>query len=114
MKRDAHAQAAEQIERALADSGNQVGVLDTAGQIYLAKGEVKKAVDLLRRATGDSADTPEFKTMRLHLAQALAADGKTDEAIKILRAILVKKAGFAERADAKALYRELSREQPPQ
>lgn len=67
-------------------------------------GKASEAVEILRLATIDRNAPP---TYGLHLAQALAAAGKKDEAGERLRALLDKNNAFEGAEQARALLSEL-------
>ncbi len=79
---------------------------DTLGWIMVREGAAKAAVPLLQRA---SEQRPDDASIRYHLAAALKADGQTDEAATLLRALVAKPAAFEDRAAAQALLDEMPR-----
>ncbi|MCP5368076.1 MAG: PEP-CTERM system TPR-repeat protein PrsT [Hyphomicrobiales bacterium] len=102
--------AQSQIETALETAGEQPEVLDTAGLVYLAKGESRQAVRVLRKATGLQSGRREGQrnlSIDFHLAKALAEDGLKEEARSVLRKLLAAKDPFPERTEAEALKAKL-------
>ena len=81
-----------------------VDFLDTLGGILLRSGNPAEAVDPLDKAWQKAADRP---AIGFHLSQALAATGKKDEALALLRRLLAAKDPFAERAQAQDLLRQI-------
>lgn len=80
--------------------------LDTLGTILLHRGEAGEAVGPLEQAWNIANGTPPIG---LHLSQALAASGKSAEALTVLRQVLSGESGFAERAQAEQLLHQLGR-----
>jgi len=81
-----------------------VDFLDTLGGALLHSGNAAEAVDPLDKAWEKSPDRLEIG---YHLSQALAAAGKKDEALALLRRLLAGKDPFAERAQAQDLLRQI-------
>jgi putative PEP-CTERM system TPR-repeat lipoprotein len=103
--RDGNAQAAlPHAERALELAPNAPAVKDTAGLVHLKLGNTGRAVTLLSEAANGLPDNAE---VQYHYAQALAAEGKSDEALDVLRGALSKGADFPERSEAEALLKRL-------
>ena len=73
------AEAKQLIDKAIAEQGPHPSLLDTLGLALLAGGSTGDAVDVLREASLDRS--PE---KQLHLACALVADRKLDEAREVL------------------------------
>jgi putative PEP-CTERM system TPR-repeat lipoprotein len=94
----AHARAA------VALAPESVDFLDTLGGILLRSGKPAEAVDPLDKAWQKGPDRP---AIGFHLSQALAATGKKDEALALLRLLLAAKDPFAERAQAQDLLRQI-------
>jgi protein O-mannosyl-transferase len=78
--------ATEQIfyERTLAAGGPTARVLGNLAQVYSTKGEYAKAESLFRQVLKMS---PEYPIARNNLAEALARQGKKDQAEQILAAV---------------------------
>jgi tetratricopeptide (TPR) repeat protein len=72
-------EAKQLIDKAIAEQGPHPSLLDTLGLVLLAGGSPGDAVDVLREASLDRS--PE---KQLHLACALIADRKLDEAREVL------------------------------
>jgi putative PEP-CTERM system TPR-repeat lipoprotein len=96
--------AQQQIDTARRLAGTQPDVLDTAGQIALAKGDKPHAVELLKLAT--AAGTASMGT-KIHLAQALVATGNTAEARGILKSALTNARPSPETDEARALLEKI-------
>lgn len=97
---DGEAKAAvPHIEKALELAPESPQVLDTAGVIFLAAGDVQRAVNLLTAAAEKSADA----SIGYHLAQALIEQGNVDEGRAMLERVLAEHAAFPERKEAEAL-----------
>ena len=94
----AHARAAVALAPESVDS------LDTLGGVLLRSGNPAEAVDPLEKAWQKGPDRP---VIGFHLSQALAATGKKDEALALLRRLLAGKDPFAERAQAQDLLRQI-------
>ena len=92
------------VERALKGSFRAPGVLDTAGVIYLEKGDTARAVAAFREAADKD---PENASIGYNLARALARAGDTPGAVTTLKAILENPAPFPERLDAEGLLQSL-------
>jgi len=73
---------------------------DTLGWIMTKQGAAAEALPLLQNA---SLQRPNDKTVKFHLATALNAAGKRDEAAQALEPILNDNAEFDDRSAAKAL-----------
>jgi len=94
----AHARAATAL------APESVDFLDTLGGILLRSGSPAEAVDPLDKAWQTKPDRLDIE---FHLSQALAATGKKDEALVLLRQLLAAKDPFAERAQAQDLLRQI-------
>ncbi len=79
-------------------------MIDTFGLVQLSAGNAESATRALRRAAGESPDSPQIQA---HLAQALSRQGESAEARDILERILSDHEDFPGRAEAKNLLREL-------
>jgi putative PEP-CTERM system TPR-repeat lipoprotein len=91
-------------ERAVELAPDSPAVADTAGIVHLKLGNIGRAVTLLRKA---AARLPDNAEVQYHYAQALAAQGSSEEARDVLRSALSKGGAFSERADAEALLKKL-------
>ena len=91
-------------ERAVELAPDSPAVADTAGIVHLKLGNIGRAVTLLRKA---AAGLPDNAEVQYHYAQALAAQGSSEEARDVLRSTLSKGGAFSERADAEALLKKL-------
>ena len=94
----AHARAA------VALAPESVDFLDTLGGVLLRSGNSVDAVDPLDKAWQKD---PDRLNIGFHLSQALAAAGRKDEALALLRRLLAGKDPFAERAQAQDLLRQV-------
>lgn len=79
-------------------------VLDTFGMVLLENGETERAVRQLREAVSLA---PNVGMLRFHLAQALVAAGRRDDARAELDRALAGNPRFAEVEEARALMEEL-------
>ncbi len=77
---------------------------DTLGVILLNLGDETRGMELLRQAFNEQPDAPE---VGYHLAMAMAAGERRDEARELLREVLGSGAAFSERREAEALLRRL-------
>lgn len=91
--------------RAASLAPHSPGVLDTLAMIELDRGDARRAIELLTHAAElASAQKP----IRYHLALALDKAGKSQEAIRQLKAVLADHRAFPERKEASALLEKLS------
>ncbi len=90
--------------RAYARAPDDALVLDTYGWILVQKGEATRGLSLLREARTRAATDPQI---HYHLAAALAALGRTDEARRELEQLLRADTAFDEVAEARALLQQL-------
>ncbi|MDZ7829203.1 MAG: tetratricopeptide repeat protein [Halofilum sp. (in: g-proteobacteria)] len=91
-------------ERAVELQPASAAVRDTLGMVLLARGEPEAAVESFRAGLARASDSPDLNH---HLARALVAAGRQDEAREPLRRALESGASFAGRAEAEALLEEL-------
>lgn len=77
---------------------------DTLGWIMTKQGEATAALPLLQAA---SQQRPEDRSVKFHLATALNATGKRDEAAQALGLILGDTVGFGDRDAAETLLRKI-------
>ncbi|HET9144885.1 MAG TPA: XrtA/PEP-CTERM system TPR-repeat protein PrsT [Sphingomicrobium sp.] len=80
-------------------------ILDTLGVVLMKNGKNDEAVATLQKAAGTQPDAN--LSVRLHLAQALAAAGRKDDARENLRAMLATGKPFKERDEAEKLLKQL-------
>jgi len=80
-------------------------VADTMGWILTTQGDPATALPLLRQA---GAQLVADGTVQYHLGVALKALGRSDDAMAVLRPLLVSRAEFEDRAAAQALLDELT------
>jgi putative PEP-CTERM system TPR-repeat lipoprotein len=92
--------AQQQIDGAHRLAGAQQEVLDTEGQIALARGDAPHAIDLLRLAASTGKTAPGTQ---IHLARALLAAGKATDAQDTLKAAIANARPGPEADEAKAL-----------
>ncbi len=78
---------------------------DTLGWIMVSEGQAAKAVPLLQQA---AAQQPANRTVRLHLATALKAVGRRDDATAILRLLVDDAADYDGKAEARQMLSELA------
>lgn len=79
-------------------------VLDTYGLVLMDRGEVPKAVVVLRDAVNLQ---PGVASLRYHLAVAMARSGDAAGAKTVLRPVIESKAVFPERSEAEAFLMQL-------
>jgi putative PEP-CTERM system TPR-repeat lipoprotein len=91
-------------QRAVAAAPSAPQVLDTYGWVLLSRGDVAAAVTELRKAATGAADAPDIQ---YHFAAALARQGETTEARRVLESILAEQREFSSREQAQALLAEL-------
>jgi len=97
-RRDERALAmAERAHAAAPEAGE---VIDTLGWLLVQRGDIDRALRLLRDAAERSPDVPEI---RYHLAVALVRDGATAEARTLLHGLLESPAEFESKSQARAL-----------
>ncbi len=78
---------------------------DTLGWILATSGEPATGLPLLRQA---ALQLPNDPTVQFHLGAALKAAGQVDEAVTVLRPIVLGKAEFDDRAEATKMFQELT------
>lgn len=103
LRLDRPEEALARAREALAIAPDSADVRDTLGVILLKSGQADAAVDHLEHAWNSAPDQPN---VGFHLAQALVAVDRKDEALLLLRRLLIGEA-FRERAEAQKLLREL-------
>ena len=103
-KRD-QARAKAYAERAIKLSPEAPPVMDTLGLILLDEGDIKRAMELFRSASGKFPENPNY---RYHLAQALHQDGDNAEAVKTLKALFASGQSFSEEKQARAMLESLT------
>jgi len=78
--------------------------MDTLAWIYVRQGKADEALPLLRDASVRASRSP---TVAFHLASALAALDRGDEARRIVTALLTSEEPFQERSEAEKLLASL-------
>ena len=78
---------------------------DTLGWIMVGDGDAAKALPLLQQASGQ---LPKNSSIKYHLAAALKAADKREEAIGLLKALVDDPAEFEEKAAARQLLEQLT------
>jgi len=96
--------ALQLAERAVELAPRQAAIVDTLALVLLDRGQVDRALTLLRQA---NEDAPGDLTIRYHLAMTLARSGDQAGARGLLQGILGSDRPFAGRGDAEALLRSL-------
>ena len=104
LQRGELATAREHAERAATLSQGNPSVLDTLGLVLLAQDRVDRAIVTLRKALDG---LPESGDVKVHLAQALAAGGQSDEARALLAEALAGESALSDRDAAERLLAEL-------
>ncbi|HSN70171.1 MAG TPA: tetratricopeptide repeat protein, partial [Steroidobacteraceae bacterium] len=79
-------------------------ITDTLAWILVEKGDLRRGIDLLRKAADQAPNVPDI---RYHLAAALARDGRAAEARSILAELLESERPFQSRPQAETLLKEL-------
>ncbi len=102
--RTGDAKALDYAKRAYDAEPTEPLTMDTYGWVLVRLGRVDAGLTLLRNA---KLRAPEIPDIRYHLAVALNASGKTQEAMEELRAALAFRRPFEEIADARALLARL-------
>ena len=103
--RQRDAKAVAYAERAHALSPNDAAVLDTLGWVLVQQGQVSAGLRYLREAR---VRRPSSHEIRYHVAVALNATGRPDEARSELEPLTSANADFEGAADARKLWRHLS------
>ncbi|MDB5976220.1 MAG: hypothetical protein JWR07_2980, partial [Nevskia sp.] len=96
--------ALETAELAYKLAGESPAVMDTLGAILTERGDTKRSVPLLQKASGLA---PNDLDVRLHLAQALAKSGDKVNARREVQQILANGKGYARLAAAEELLKQL-------
>lgn len=96
--------ALETAELAYKLAGASPAVMDTLGAILTERGDTKRSVPLLQKA---SSLAPNDLDMRLHLAQALAKSGDKVNARIQIQQVLAKGNAYPRLAEAEELLRQL-------
>ena len=97
--------AVELAERAYGLAPNSAGTIDTLGWVLVNNAEVQRGLTLLREAHARASNDAG---VRYHLAVALQALGRLDDAREQLAAAFADGAPFAEEDEARALLSELA------
>ncbi len=93
-------QALSLINRAAKIAPRSANIIDSLGWIKYQGGDHGEGLTLLTRAHALAGENPEIT---YHLAVAMDAAGKRDDAKKLLEPLVAKDQGFADHADAKKL-----------
>jgi FimV-like protein len=96
--------ALETAEQAYRLAGESAPVMDTLGAILTERGDTKRSVALLQKA---SSLAPNDLDVRLHLAQALAKSGDKVNARKEVQQVVDKGNGYPRLAEAEELLKQL-------
>jgi len=99
-----HAKAQHFAELAVKARPHDPLIMDTLGNVMLARGRASEAVQILLQASAKAPDNPEI---RYHLAEALVAVGDVGRARKELQALLSAQRPFARAEEARGLLRKL-------
>jgi tetratricopeptide (TPR) repeat protein len=99
------ARALEFARRAYESDTGQPAFIDTYGWVLLQQGRANEALTLLRSAKFRAPDVPEI---RYHMAAALAALGRTEEALAEIRSALELAESFEGSDEARKLLARLS------
>jgi putative PEP-CTERM system TPR-repeat lipoprotein len=92
-------------EKAYESAPKQAGIIDTYGWILVQNGQAAKGLELLRNA---QARAPKIAEIRYHIAVALHQLGRDEDALRDLEAVLTAEESFEGRAEAHALWLNLS------
>lgn len=98
------AQALALAQRAHAQAPDNPAIMDTLGWIHLERGDLGRAMPLLRKA---SALAPNSAEIHYHFGMVLAKSGDRRGARRELQKALTAGTSFARRAEAKALLQSL-------
>jgi Flp pilus assembly protein TadD len=101
---DARAQAT--AEAALRAAGDQPDVIDTLAWIVAEKGDLARALGLLKKA---HALSPKARDIRYHMAAVLYRSGDKDQARRELEALAAGDMRFAQADEVRALLAEVRR-----
>ncbi len=91
-------------EQAYQLAAENPAVLDTLGWMLVEKGDTKRGLPMLQKASGLAPDAPEI---RYHFAQALAKSGDKAKARKELEQLLANPKNFAKIEEARVLLKQL-------
>lgn len=100
------ARAQDTAEAALKAAGDQPDVIDTLAWILAGKGELPRALGLLKKA---HALAPKARDIRYHLAAVLYRSGAKDQARQELEALAAGDMRFAQADEVRALLAEMRR-----
>jgi Flp pilus assembly protein TadD len=98
------ARAQDTAEAALKAAGEQPDVMDTLAWIVAGKGDLPRALGLLRKA---HALSPKARDIRYHLAAVLYKSGAKDQARQELEALAAGDMRFAQADEVRALLAEV-------
>ena len=98
------ARAVETAERAYKLAPDNASVGDTLGMLLIAKGDVKRGIEILEKATKAA---PNVADIHFHLAQGWAKSGEKSKARGALERALAINDKFPEHAEALAMLKQL-------
>lgn len=92
-------------ERAVALAPNSAAVIDTLGWILMQRGDLERGLENLQKATALDPGEPEI---RYHFVVALDRNGRADDALRELQALLAQGQPFTGIEEARSLLSRLS------
>jgi putative PEP-CTERM system TPR-repeat lipoprotein len=98
------ARAQQVAEEAYKLASDQPAIMDTLGWILVEKGDTARALPILRKA---SAQAPQARDIRYHMATALYKAGEKEAARKELESLVAGNMRFAQADDTRALLKQL-------
>ncbi|WP_269319907.1 XrtA/PEP-CTERM system TPR-repeat protein PrsT [Nitrosococcus oceani] len=105
LRKDNPEKALEYAEQAMELAPDAPPIMDTLGMLLLEKGEIKRGLRLLRKA---SDRAPKNLDIRYHFALALARNGENTQARQVLGDLLNAKQPFTEKKEAQSLLQALN------